>query len=879
VSTNSAIYPLTYGQRALWLVHKLLPGNTAYNFMVAAKLLGGTDTQKLQSCFRVLVARHASLRSNFTVVNGQPVQKIHPEPLLDFEQKDARGLSPEQIMKQLSDEADRPFNLEHDRLLRLRLWVRSPEEIFMLMALHHSAIDFTSLLILLTELGRLYAAPPEQMETCLPPPQFQSTDYAQWESEMVTGPEGEGHWRHWQKLGQDSPLLELPTDRPRTARMTFRGAAQVLNLDPILTAKLKQLAAASNTTLYEVMLAAYQVLLHRWSGQKRVLVGAPFSCRVKPEFAQVVGFLANSVVLPADFSSVASFSEFLEQTRRTVRDAEAHQSFPFSLMVERLHPPRIPGRSPIFQTLFGFYDAEGYPMLPLFFGNDSKVDLGGLQLQSLVPEQRAAMFDVSVSMWESSGSITAHFQFNTDLFGAGTMSWALASYKRVLEQVAADPSLRIGQLQLVTKSSPASVSESRPVSSGRPQLPANQERGMAFSLFYFASAGDDVSHDKYRLLLEGAKFADEAGFAGVWTPERHFHPFGGLYPNSAVTSAAVAAITKHVRIRAGSVVLPLHHPVRVAEEWAIVDNLSNGRVEISVASGWNINDFLLAPQNYVGRKSQLAERIETVRKLWRGETQKFSGVDGQETAVNILPRPVQAELPVWLSAFGSIDTFKLAGSIGAGILTHLVGQNVDDLANKIAAYRAALRAHGFDPNAGTVAVMLHTFLGEDSELVNTVVRTPFLDYLRSSMDLGKNVASSMGVALEPDKITEAGINSLVGVAFERYSRSRALFGTVQSCQPLLDKLEAAGVNEIACLVDFGVNEDLVLTSLKYLKQLKDERQKSHAAITAAMPPDFKTQSHSTGDGLGRAAMRRQNLEQRGQLLRTRPTVAKERSES
>jgi hypothetical protein len=137
----------------------------------------------------------------------------------------------------------------------------------------------------------------------------------------------------------------------------------------------------------------------------------------------------------------------------------------------------------------------------------------------------------------------------------------------------------------------------------------------------------------------------------------------------------------------------------------------------------------------------------------------------------------------------------------------------------------------------------------------------------------------MGVALEPDKITEAGINSLVGVAFERYSRSRALFGTVQSCQPLLDKLEAAGVNEIACLVDFGVNEDLVLTSLKYLKQLKDERQKAHAASTAAMPPDFKTQSHSTGDGLGRAAMRRQNLEQRGQLLRTRPTVAKERSES
>ena len=873
MSMNSSnIYPLTYGQRALWLVHKLLPGNTAYNFMVAAKLLGGTDIQKLQSCFRGLVARHASLRSNFTVVNGQPVQKIHPEPLLDFEQKDAHGLTQEQIMKQLSDEADRPFNLEHDRLLRIRLWVRSPEEIFLLMALHHSAIDFTSLLILLTELGQLYAVPAEQMETCLPPVPFQSTDYAQWESDMVISPEGEAHWQHWQKLGHDFPLLEVPTDKPRTPRISFRGAAQVMNLEPALTTKLKQLAAASNSTLYEVMLAAYQVLLHHWSGQKRVLVGAPFSCRVKPEFAQVIGFLANSVVLPADFSGAGTFSEFLSQARRTVRDGEAHQAFPFSLLVERLHPPRIPGRSPIFQTLFGFYDAEGYPMLPLFFGDGSKVNLGGLQLQSLVPEQRAAMFDLSVSSWESGGSITAHFQYNTDLFEAKTMSWVLASYKRVLEQAVADPSVRVAHIQLASKNSQAIAADSRSATPGRPKLPARPEQGMAFSLFYFASAGNNAGGGKYRLLLEGARFADEAGFSAVWTPERHFHQFGGLYPNPSVTGAAVAAVTKNLRIRAGSVVLPLHHPVRVAEEWSIVDNISNGRVEVCVASGWNINDFLLAPQNYAGRKSQLGERIETVRRLWRGETQAFAGVDGRETAIKILPRPVQAELPFWLSAFGSIDTFKLAGSIGAGILTHLVGQNVDELAKKIAAYREALRTHGFDPNAGIVAVMLHTFLGEDSEFVNTVVRTPFLDYLRSSMDLGKNVASSMGVDIEPDKMTEAGINSLVGVAFERYSRSRALFGTVQSCQPLLDKLEAAGVNEIACLVDFGVDEDLVLSSLKHLKQLKDEREKALAVAVAATSPDFKIQSHSTADALGRGAMRRQ-------LLRTRQTLVKDGSES
>jgi natural product biosynthesis luciferase-like monooxygenase protein len=426
--------------------------------------------------------------------------------------------------------------------------------------------------------------------------------------------------------------------------------------------------------------------------------------------------------------------------------------------------------------------------------------------------------------------------------------------------VANDPSLRIGQLSLAPKGSSVQVNEfhsAQPIQG--PKLPAKQESGLDFSLFYFASAGNGAGRDKYRLLLEGAKFADEAGLAAVWTPERHFHQFGGLYPNPSVAGAAVAAVTKTIRIRAGSVVLPLHHPVRVAEEWSVVDNLSNGRVEISVASGWNINDFVFAPQNYAGRKKTLAQQIEVVRKLWRGETQTFFGVDGQETSVTILPRPVQAELPVWLSAFGSVETFQLAGSIGAGILTHLVGQTVEDLANKIAAYREALRTHGHDPNAGVVAVMLHTFLGEDSEFVNTTVRTPFLDYLRSSMDLGRNVASSMGVSLEDEKITEAGINSLVGVAFERYSRSRALFGTVQSCQPLLDRLEAAGVNEIACLVDFGVDEELALSNLKYLKQLRDDRKKSHAVAVMAMPPDLKTQSHSIGDGLERAAMRRQFL--------------------
>jgi len=172
---------------------------------------------------------------------------------------------------------------------------------------------------------------------------------------------------------------------------------------------------------------------------------------------------------------------------------------------------------------------------------------------------------------------------------------------------------------------------------------------MDFSLFYFASADVGESADKYQLPIEGAKFADTHGFAAVWTPERHFYAFGGLYPNPSVTSAAVATVTERIQIRAGSVVLPLHDPLRVAEEWAVVDNLSHGRVGISFASGWQPNDFVFAPENYVNRKEVMRHGIETVRRLWRGERIRRRDGNGSEIEIGILPRPIQRELPIWVT--------------------------------------------------------------------------------------------------------------------------------------------------------------------------------------------------------------------------------------
>jgi natural product biosynthesis luciferase-like monooxygenase protein/amino acid adenylation domain-containing protein len=348
---------------------------------------------------------------------------------------------------------------------------------------------------------------------------------------------------------------------------------------------------------------------------------------------------------------------------------------------------------------------------------------------------------------------------------------------------------------------------------------------IAFSLFYFASDEDEATEDKYRLLIEGAKFADKHGFAAVWTPERHFHAFGGLYPNPAVTSAAIATVTEHIQIRAGSVVLPIHHPLRVAEEWSVVDNISRGRVGLSFASGWHEHDFVFAPEQYTDRKRIMLRDIEIVRSLWRGETVAFPGVAGKTVEMQIHPRPIQPELPIWVTAAGNPETFALAGRVGANLLTHLLGQNIEELAEKISIYRDAWRAAGHGPGTGQVTLMLHTFVGDDVDVVREKVRKPFCNYLKSSVDLVKDLARSAGFDGNAQQLSEDDLDALLNYAFDRYFETSGLLGTPSICLSMIDRLRAIDVDEVACLIDFGVDFDSVMTSLGYLNEV---RQHSNA---------------------------------------------------
>ncbi|MBL8729267.1 MAG: LLM class flavin-dependent oxidoreductase [Planctomycetes bacterium] len=372
---------------------------------------------------------------------------------------------------------------------------------------------------------------------------------------------------------------------------------------------------------------------------------------------------------------------------------------------------------------------------------------------------------------------------------------------------------------------------------------APQARPISFSMFYFASDEGEHAEDKYRLLIEGAKFADRNGFEAVWTPERHFHAFGGLYPNPAVASAGIATITERVHIRAGSCVLPLHHPIRIAEEWSLVDNLSRGRVGIAFAAGWHGRDFVLRPETFADRKNVLFRGIQQVQALWRGEEVEFPGHDGKPIAIRTLPRPVQKSLPTWVTVAGNPETYRAAGESGANVLTHLLGQSVEELAQKLGVYREAWRAAGH-AGEGHVTLMLHTFVGDDEESVRNIVREPMKGYLRSSLDLVKQAAWSFPAfknrvdkpgeldALLQGGLTPADFEALLEFSFERYYRGSSLFGTPESCAQTVDRLRGIQVDEIACLVDFGVPTDVVMAHLPQLEELKRRCDTATAAARA-----------------------------------------------
>lgn len=365
-----------------------------------------------------------------------------------------------------------------------------------------------------------------------------------------------------------------------------------------------------------------------------------------------------------------------------------------------------------------------------------------------------------------------------------------------------------------------------------------KRRSTDFSFFYWNILPESSAnhHDGYSLLFESAKFADRHGFKAVWTPERHFAEFGALFPNPSVISAALATLTQNIQLRAGSCVAPLHHPVRIAEEWAVVDNISRGRVGVAFASGWAPQDFALSPDNFRISKDKMLETLEQVRCLWRGEKLVFRGGNG-DVSIGTLPRPVQAELPVWITTAGNVDTFLSAADNQAGVLTHLLGQSIAELKEKIIAYRRRWRELGH-PGKGHVVVMLHTLVAETDADAEALAREPMKRYLRSALNLVRESAwnfpvyrqmsTEQGKQIDEifESLSDQDRDQLLDVAFARYFRTSGLFGAVDTAVKMVERVVEIDVDEIGCLIDYGLDQKIVMDHLPYLLEVKSQSAKT-----------------------------------------------------
>ncbi|MDM9382032.1 amino acid adenylation domain-containing protein [Chlorogloeopsis sp. ULAP01] len=448
-------HPLSYGQRAMWLLHQLAPKSAAYNIVNAVRLRGELDIDALQYAFAKLVERHPALRTTFTIVDREPVQIVHEQMQIGFQLQDISTWSEEFLNQHLQQTARLPFNLEQGPLMRVHLFAQSEVEHILLLAVHHIVVDFWSLAVLAQELGIFYQAKTNGISVSLARLPLDYTDYTHATAQMLASPKGEKLWAYWQRqLAGDLPILNLSTDKPRPAIQTDRGATVPWKLNADLTQKLQTLSRSQGATLYMTLLAAFQVLLYRYTGQEDILVGSPTAGRSRSDLSGLVGYFVNPVVLRGNLSGNPNFKAFLDQMRQTVLDAFEHQDYPFALLVERLQAVRDSRRSPIFQTMFVLEKAhlQNQESLAGFALGETgaRMHLGELEMESLGLEQRVALFDLTLTMAEVNGELAASWEYNTDLFAAETISRMAGHYQTLLESIVANPAQCISTLPLLT---------------------------------------------------------------------------------------------------------------------------------------------------------------------------------------------------------------------------------------------------------------------------------------------------------------------------------------------------------------------------------------------------------------------------------------------
>ena len=460
ISSNDAeaeAHPLSYGQRAFWFLSQLPSDLTPDNIHIAARSRRLLDVPALRRCFQKLALRHPALRTAYRVAHGSPSQYMPASFEVPLREVEAADWEADTLQRELKKEAHRRFDLEREPLFRIRIFRLGPEEQLILLVIHHSIADMWSLAIIARELGLLYRAETGGEPAALAAPSWQYTDFVRWQEDFVASSRGEEQWRYWrQQLDGELPMLNLPTDRPRPLVQAFPGATERIVMPPALTAELKAFSATNEASLFVTLLAAFQVLLHRYTWQEDLIVGAPVAGRTSAKWADVVGYFVNMLPIRAGVNSNVSFNEFHKQIRETMLAAIEHQDYPFNRLVERLNPSRDPGRTPIFQAMFVFQNVqlEDHGELPSFAlgAEGARVELGGLHLEGVFVERCATRFDLSLAMADAPHGLIGAIEYNTDIFDRTTIERLRGHWLNLLSAGAAYPAQPLHSLPLLSPS-------------------------------------------------------------------------------------------------------------------------------------------------------------------------------------------------------------------------------------------------------------------------------------------------------------------------------------------------------------------------------------------------------------------------------------------
>lgn len=448
--------PLSHGQKGLWFLQISSPDNVAYNIAMTLRIHSEVDISIFKEVIQALTDRHQTLRMVFSTEGGIPVQYIYEYREAYFQQIDASKYSEDELYSAVIAEYSRPFNLANGPLLRWTLFTRSPQDHVLLITTHHIISDGTSSNFLLSEFLSLYQArannPSARLDQILPVP-LQYSDFVRWQTDFLASPAGEASRQYWlNNLSADAPALSLPIDFPRPRVQTFNGASHKFKIDQSVVQAIRSLAHKEGVTTYLILLAAYYSLLHRLSGQETVTVGTPTLGRPESKFDSVFGYLVNPIALRAQFRDNPTFRELVKQIRPTVLDGLENQHYPLLLLTEQLNHRNDPGRSPLFQAFFNFFQVQRQTSAYAALARGEVLEVGPLKLSNYVIPQEEGQFDIGLVLIESENDFDCTLTYNTDLFKPETIARMADYWQTLLEAALGNPETRVTDLPLLPPS-------------------------------------------------------------------------------------------------------------------------------------------------------------------------------------------------------------------------------------------------------------------------------------------------------------------------------------------------------------------------------------------------------------------------------------------